>query len=210
MKLLVTGKGQPLADLVIGHLQGDQVVCLPEAEQAVDWCDVEAVGKLMEGVETVLHLAWYDAANDRDDEGQLLDVATRSTYVVLDAAVNAGVNRVIMVSNLALFQSYPDNYVIDESWQPQPCAEASSLAPYLVELCCREFARSSAMSITCLRFGDLDCPDGTSSVDALNALDHAMHQVLDPAGYRWQIFHVCSSSKFSTQSAKKAFNLERA
>ena len=53
-------------------------------------------------------------------EQALLERATRGTHVLLSAAVEAGVGRVVYGSTLAVFAAYPDDVYISERWEPQP------------------------------------------------------------------------------------------
>jgi hypothetical protein len=148
MKLLITGSVQPLGKLLCGalaknhHVQGiDRDTC--------DHRDLEALASLCVGIDAVLHCDVFDPPEDLAEIG--LDWATRGTYVLMQAARSAGVERVIVASRLSLFDAYPAHYVVDETWQPKPQADAGSLAPYLAELTCREFARQGAFVL--LGFG---------------------------------------------------------
>ena len=141
-------------------------------------------------------------------DGDVLDFATRSTYVLMQAGREAGVKRVVLVSTMAMFETYPFDYAVDEIWQPRPFATAQSLAPFLVEITCREFARQGGIAVICLRFGTLGEEEGTSKTDALAALDGALKLELDPLAYRWHIFHIYSGKRFSMRAARQSLGLK--
>ena len=158
----------------------------------------EAVEPLLLGIEAVLHLAVFDPSQSsgQGSEQEELELASRGTYVLLQKAREAGVDRLILASRISLMEDYPENYIVDESWQPRPRPEAESLAPYLAEITCREFAREGGIRAVCLRFGDLDLPKGTPHSDALQALAGALNIRFEPNGYRWQVFHVTANDRF--------------
>jgi len=207
MTLLITGAGQALADLAIAHCAGNHLVRFAESEGAIDWCDPEVVEEQVKDADVVLHLATFDPPAC---EGDTIDHAARSTYILFEAARNAGVKRVILASTMRLFEAYPVNYVIDETWQPQPRAVAEALIPYLVEIIGREFARQGGISVVCLRFGELKKEEGTSKADALAFIDGALDLESDPLGYRWHVFHCYSGARFPSGTARAVLGLEGA
>jgi nucleoside-diphosphate-sugar epimerase len=207
MEILVTGTGQPLAEGFASSCSEGYSLRFPPRDQGVDWCDVETVNDLVAGVDAILHFAPPSVPDKGLEEGDLLDFATRSTYVLMQAGSEAGVGRIVLASTMAMFENYSPDYVIDEIWQPKPSAEAASLAPFLVEMTCREFARQGGIAVICLRFGDLDKAEGTTETDALAALDGALKMELDPLGYRWHVFHVYSGKRFPMRAARQKFGL---
>ena len=84
-----------------------------------------------------------------------MEYATRGTHVLLSAAIEAGVARVVYGSTLAVFTAYPDDVYISECWQPQPRADMLPLSRYLGELTCREMTREYHIGITALRLGEM-------------------------------------------------------
>ena len=173
MKILITGADRPLGKLLSVALEKAHRV------QTVsrDHCDhrtVETAEKVCEGVDAILHCDVFDPLTDQSEQ-VCLDWATRGTYVLMQAARNAGVGRVVIASQLSLFEAYPDNYVVDETWQPQPQPCAESLSPYLAELTCREFAREGGIYAVGLRLGALGGHDGTSNEDVVTAFQGALN-----------------------------------
>ena len=214
MKVLLTGADRPLGALAATRLSDVHHLRLtgsaPALEstlaamdyRAADLRSPEAVDPLVAGMDAVVHLDPYDPApiTGADAEQERLDVAARGTYVLLQAASRGGIARVVVGSTMALFDSYPDDYVIDETWQPQPDAQAESLAPMLSELSAREFARQGELSIVCLRFGALSGSEGTTEDDAVGALAEALTMEFEQPGYLWHLFHVVSTGRFAKQS----------
>jgi nucleoside-diphosphate-sugar epimerase len=66
----------------------------------------------------VLHLAPLGAA--RREPLAALDAATRGTFVLLNAALDAGVPRAILGSSLDLFDRLPAHWDVTERWRPRP------------------------------------------------------------------------------------------
>ncbi len=219
MNLLITGADRPLGRLAAGHYKGAHRLRLTGTEPSVDGGDYrpvdlrepEGVAPLVEGIQAVLHLAVYDPAPPSGPaaEQERLDVAARGTYVLLQEARKAGVERVVLASTLALMAAYPEDYLVDENWQPEPAADAESLAPYLSEIVCREFAREGGIRTICLRFGALGEAEGTADADALQALDGSLALAFENPGYRWHLFHVSRSARFPMRAALEPLGFEQ-
>ncbi len=213
MNVLLTGADRPLGALAATRLRGDHSLRLTGSAPALDGqlsaMDYRAadlrvpdeVAPLVGGMDAVLHLDPHDPAPVAgvDAEQERLDVAARGTYVLLQAASQAGIGRVVVASTMALFDRYSEDYVIDETWQPQPTAQAESLAPMMSELSAREFARQGELSVVCLRFGALSGSDGTTEDDAVGALAEALTMEFKQPGYLWHLFHVVSSGRFANR-----------
>ena len=212
MNILLTGADRPLGALAAARLSKDHHLRLTGSAaalggklsamdyQAADLRVPDEAAPLVEGMDQVLHLDPYDPAPVMgvDAEQVRLDVAARGTYVLLQAASQAGIGRVVVASTMALFDRYSNDYVIDETWQPQPTAQAESLAPMMSELSAREFARQGELSIVCLRFGALGS-DGTTEDDAAGALAEALTMEFEQPGYLWHLFHVVSTGRFANR-----------
>ena len=213
MNILLTGADRPLGTLAAAHLSQDHRLRLtgstPELEgdlpamdyRAADLRVPDEVAPLVAGMDAVLHLDPYDPTpvTGADAEQERLDIAARGTYVLLQEAAGAGANKAVVVSRMSLFEGYPADYVIDQSWQPQPSAQAESLAPWLCELSAREFARQGELNVICLRFGNLAAADGTTEEDAARALTGALGIDFHRPGYRWCLFHIVSAGRFATE-----------
>ena len=221
MRILITGADQRLGAIAGAHFGKDRDLLLtgqgtenPASSsleyRSADLRDPEAVPSLVAGVDAVLHLANFDppALTSGNAEQERLEISARGTYVLLDAARTAGVERVVLASNLDLVSDYPEDYVVDEFWQPRPEARADSLAPYLSEIVCREYCREGGIRCVCLRFGALDEPDSTRSSDAIEAMEKALVMPMEDADYRWHLFHISSSPRLPSVSAKRFLGLE--
>lgn len=199
MKLLITGADNALGECAARHFSKEHEVKAVGRES--DLRDPAVAALLVEGVGAVLHLDGY-ATTDSQAEFELLDLAARGTYVLMNAARDAGVERVILGSTLDFFESYPDEYIIDETWKPMPKPEAASLAPLMGELTAREFAREGGIEAVCLRFGSLD-DTGTPEADAMKAIEEALKLKFKQPGYRWGLFHIHSDGdRFTTVMPK--------
>jgi nucleoside-diphosphate-sugar epimerase len=172
----------------------------------VDLSDGDQVRGAVEGADSILHAAEFDpaAASALIDEKTLFQRASLGTYRLCAAARDAGVPRIVLVGTLAVFDSYPDDYLIDEMWEPKPSSEPAGLTPYIPELVAREFAREGGIGIVCLRFGGIgDGPDGTRAGDAFEAIERAFDFSFGDKGYRWRVFHVSSSPRFILRNAHR-------
>lgn len=161
-----------------------------------------AAAAAVRGVDVIIHAQPHAPAMGEGPgaEGLLLERISRGTYVLVQAAVAAHISRIILISQIGLFDAVPEEYVVNADWQPRPQPEAKSLAPYMAELVCREIARVGKIEAVNLRMGDLDRVDGvdgTSADDALAAVEKALTVDVLAAGYRWYQQHVVSAGRFA-------------
>lgn len=198
MKLVVTGADRPLGALLCQGLAPHHQVKPAGAE--VDLRSSEQVAALLLGAQTLVHTLPFDPpiSSGPEAEGELLDLVARSTYVLCQA----GLKRLVLISHLSLMEDYPSEYSVGPDWKPRPRAEARALAPYLAELTCREIARIGKIEAICLRLGALDHPEGTSSADALKAVEEALVQEKPGRGYHWSLRHVATAGRFATGKEK--------
>lgn len=201
MKLLITGADRPLGKFLSDVLD-DQHDVHGITRARCDHRGDEAIGTLCRQVDAILHCDVYDPPENSEQD--CLDWASRGTYVLMQAARSAKVERVILASRLDLFEAYPPHFVVDETWEPKPTTSAYSLAPYLAELTCREFAREGGICGVGLRLGAFDVVDGTEKKDAVTAFTGALQLTFEPNGYRWQTYHVSSGARFPMRSARRA------
>jgi nucleoside-diphosphate-sugar epimerase len=225
MRILITGADQPLGTLAARALKDDHELRLTGAQAGVpaeleglpytpaDLREPGQVAPLVEGVDAVAHLAPHApvVAAGSALEKEALDVSARGTYVLLRAALAAGVRRVVLASRLELMAAYPEKMVVDETWKPRPEATAASLAPYLAELTLREFARAEEIVGICLRLGELGTGlAGTTSEDAANAIRQALAMGLEGRKYRWWVYHIGSTDRYPLgHAAERLLGLER-
>jgi nucleoside-diphosphate-sugar epimerase len=217
MRILVTGADRPLGAAVARSLRGVHDIRATGQEgaaaglegvayAAADLREPDAVKELMEGVDAVAHLALHAPLPTPDWQAErwALDWAARGTYVLMQAALAAGVGRVVLASRLDLLAPYPETALVDETWKPLPRATAASLAPYLAELTVREFVRAEPIAGICLRLGDLgDAPDGTKETDAVAAVTRALSMELPALRWRWWLYHVGSGGRYPLSAAAR-------
>ncbi len=221
MRILITGADRSLGRHAARHLGREHAIRLTGAAPADDLGDdyrpadltsPEQVAALVEGMDAVLHLAEFDPEppDGPDAEQETLRRATLGTYVLCQAARQAGVGRIVVAGTLSVFDAYPDSYLIDEQWRPRPAPDAAHLAPYLCEVVAREFAREGPVTGVCLRFAPIgDDPEAnTRLADALGAIDRALQLELGPPGYRWHVFHVASSPRYIMRNARLVLGFE--
>ena len=205
MKLLITGADRPLGTCLMKAL-GNQHDVTGITRAQCDHRDEGVVDLLCADVDAILHCDVYDPVEE--SEQSCLDWASRGTYVLMQAARSAGVDRVVLASRIDMFEAYPDHFVVDETWHPKPTTSADSLAPYLAEQTCREFAREGGICAVGLRLGALGAIEGTTEKDVVAAFSGALKFEFEPNGYRWQLFHVYSGQRFPMRGARRALGLE--
>lgn len=223
MRILITDADQPLGDLLVRELRaehdlrltGNQALAPPAflglAYTPADLREPGQIEPLLHGVEAVVHLGAYPYSLTPGPaaEKEALDHASRGVFVLMHAALKAGVSRVVLASRLDLMAAYPENYRVDETWRPRPAADAASLAPYLAELTVREFVRAEPITGICLRLGELGQPGGTSEVDAVAAVERALTMDLDGHLYRWWLYHIASTDRYPLgAAAQPPFNFQ--
>lgn len=148
MRVVVTGQGL-LPEALARALRREHAVVVASG----DLRDEDVARDTVAGADALIHLAPVapgpagdGAASDR------LDQATRGTFVLLQAAVAAGVRRVVLGSTLAMFDRYPASWSVSETWQPLPdVTDPAQLAAYLAEQSAKQFAHFEPIEVVCLR-----------------------------------------------------------
>ena len=199
MRVAVIGADRPWGALLAAELgAGFEVVAIGAEETSdlagyrqVDLLQREALDPVLADVEAIVHAAGGDS--EGDDEGVVLDLAARGTYVALTAACAVGIEKVVLLSCLDLVRDYPEEYLVDPQWNALPRAEAGSLAPLMAELVGREIARTGQIEVRCLRLGELDSE--TTADDAVAAVRQAL--TAEREGHHWSLVHVASSGRFA-------------
>lgn len=199
MRVAIIGADRPWGARLAAELgAGFEVVVLGAAENSdlagyrqVDLLQREALDAELAGVEAIVLAAGGDPTGD--DEGAMLDIAARGTYVALTAACAVGIEKVVLLSSLDLVRSYPEEYLVDPQWNALPQAEAESLVPLMAELVGREIARTGQVEVRCLRLGTLGAE--TTADDAVAAVRQAL--TAEREGHHWSLAHVASSGRFA-------------
>ncbi|MGY8823258.1 MAG: NAD-dependent epimerase/dehydratase family protein [Candidatus Latescibacterota bacterium] len=203
MKLLITAADSLVGGLLCQRLAtGHEVAPVgfsAEVDMAhyrrMDLLQQDLVEEQLQDIDTIVHALPYVAALGEGDqrEQELLDTVARATYVLVTAACNAKVRRLVLISRLDLFRTYDERFIITTEWQPQPEANAESLAPYMAELVGREVARTGKIEVIALRFGKLGVE--TTEDEAVAAVEQALDEELR-GSYHWSVKHIASSGRF--------------
>lgn len=147
MRILVTGVETPVPEIVERLGQGHDLVTVAELPS-----EAERLPALLEGCAAVIHGGVFVPGLG---EQEALDLATRRTYNLFQAAAGAGVERVVVLGTLEQFRHHPEMYRVSEDWPSRPPAELRPLCLYLGERICREFARERVYHAACLRLGQV-------------------------------------------------------
>jgi len=217
MKILITGAASALGREIAAALDETNQVRRLDDRGPIDECgewieaslvDVPAMVEAVRDIDVVIHTGQPPPALPADVllyEEMLLDLATRGTHVLCQAAVEAGVKRLVYGSTLEVFGDYPDTVFVTEHYKPLPTTEPRVLAQYLGEVVCREFARDYAFTATALRLGKLvreeDLAGGKPDLmwldirDAASAFVQAIERDdSDSLNWvvRWAVYHICA------------------
>ena len=235
MQLLITGGDSAFARAVAVALAPHHVVRLFDdhfttppppgvAQLTGDLREPDAVTPAVAGVDAILHLATLGQVQGTGvDAVRVLDYASRGAFVLMNAAREAGVGRVIVGSTLAFFDRLPNHWQVNEEWRPRPEPTLAQLAPWVTELSCRESARVGTMLVLCLRFGQIvdDQQVATQPYDRRWLhLHDAIHGIECALAYDegrrpdWAIFHLTAPGPHAklrlthAASAKPAFGYQ--
>ena len=163
--VLIAGAASRLGGEIARALQDQYQVRLFDVAVGVEgeWMqgspvDQQAAERAVEGIDALILTGEPPAQLPAEEPARgemILDWATRGTHVLCTAAVEAGVRRIVYGSTLEVFSDYPDTVYISEMHKPLPTPDIHSMARYLGELTCREFARDHRLTATGLRLGKL-------------------------------------------------------
>ena len=212
-----------LLDIEPGGLTADREDGVETIEGSI--LDPGVAARAVDGMDAVILTSEPPGAQPKDElerNQHLLDLATRGTHVLLKAAVEAGIKRIIYASTLRIFRAYPPDVFISEYWEPRPTPDMNEMAPYLAERVCQEFARAHPVTVTVLRLGELVLEEevvGTGNDlmwldvrDAVRAIGWALDRDASSDVWwtrRYALYHICAAipnAKFLTaQAAAKGF-----
>ncbi len=214
MNVLITSAASPIGSRIAEGLAAEHTLRLTDDLARANGSDViacsldhdEETDALCKDIDAIVHICERDLGLN---ESEIVDAHSRKTYNLLIAASEAGVAHVVLVSSLALFDRSEADYEIDEQWAPPVSPELSQLRHHIGEFVCREFARSHAFPVTCLRFGEVvgdndvkdDC---VSESDLMSVITAAIDK--RPGG--WSVVHVVSAgAHFPTKKAQKVLDI---
>jgi nucleoside-diphosphate-sugar epimerase len=191
---------------------------LPFTESRLDYG--EATRSLVRGLAAIVHVAWPLPEASMVER---IDGGTRSTYNLLRAAVDEGVQAVVYLSSLDMLTPYDTGFAVDEDWQPRPTAEGGALSAYLGEFTCREFSREGKLRVTVLRLGRVEPAEEAASrpkdrpwvgeSDVVQAVSLALEAQLTTSKRRlgpWSVFHISSGeqARFPAARAKRVLGYQ--
>ena len=221
MQVVVTGALGRLGRELVPRLAREGHQVLPSDQQAADgdpatvMADVlseDEMRDLCVGAEAVVHLAcasWDEGLSTAENETRILDTRLKGTYNLMKAAAEAGVRRVVQVSDLCVYSDYGPDIIVSEDFLPLPDCTAQQQSVYLSELIGREFARLHPGLVLTLRLGRLvtgepAASDGDCGWLAMTDAVEAIARALAVDGYdglsQWGIYNLaadCSGSRFS-------------
>ena len=157
-----------------------------DSAEACDVLDLDALRGLCARVDAVVHLAaaaQRDDLSQRENETRIFDTRLKGTHNLLQAAQEANLKRVVLISDLRVLANYDADLLVCEDFVPQPATEAEPLSAYLAELIAREYARLGPPGqILTLRLGTVIDPTTLASdarcEDGWLALDDAVAAIL--------------------------------
>ena len=174
--------------------------------------DEASLHALLHDCDAIIHAENYQVPEPADaaDEALAFHRATTDTYHLGKAALAAGVDRIVVIASLNVFDTIDPNYRVDEMWRPRPEPNAARLLPYLTAETVREFVRHGPLRGVCLRFAPIgDHPEKETRLDsALEAVGRALALAFDPSGYRWHVIHVANSKRFVDRDARRILGIE--
>ena len=219
MNILVTSAAAPLAQTLATGLRVDHAIRLTERVPVTGLTDLAlsplgpdfSTNLLVRGMDAIVHVA---EPLPTDDHLQRIDYLTRCTYNLCMAADAEGVKRLVYLNSLDVMGAYEPNYLVNESWRPQPTTAAPLLGKHLGEVTCREFAREVKLEVISLRLGNVvqsNRSTGTNAMwlderDAVQAVGLALTADLPR---RWSVFHIqhkANDARFSIRLAEEQLN----
>ena len=214
MRILITGAASALGQAIAVGLRTRHQLRLTDSVSldtdlefvASDLGQDERTDALVKDIDAIVHLAY--TPREGDAENAWLDANSRRHYNLLLAASEAGVQCVLLLSTLDLFQSYDVDMAVSENWQPQPNTDPTQLGAHIAEFTAREFAHSNALDIVILRLGHIVHADRVAGQpfdpmwlderDAARAVECILqkHQITDKRPMRhYHVLHLQSVSE---------------
>jgi uronate dehydrogenase len=216
MHLLITSAASTLARTLADILAEDHTIRLTERTHVQS--DHEFVlsplghdastNLLVRGMDAIIHVAQPLPEMTPTEQ---IDWMTRGTYNLLHAAAAEGVKRIIYLSSLDLMTPYDENYIVDERWRPLPQPEPPTLATYLGESVCREFAREHKLKVVVLRLAHVADGDESRVAPWVDVRDvaQAIQKALTADTDLWSIYHIEAASRGARfESAKARIELD--
>ena len=213
MRLIATEGKSSLMEAFLNALDKEVEVRIVTQKELLD---IDSLKAALKGGDVLMHLAPTAAISG--DEFYALDLASRGTFNLMSAAIEAGIDKIVLGSSLSLFDRVPTNWKVDEQWKPRPDVALDNLIPHIAELSVCEATRVTPARVACLRFGaivsDADIkglpfdPNWLHIEDAVQALICALRFVQTSENLpRWHVFHISAkgtNSKIRVASARQS------
>ena len=212
MKILVTEGDSRLHEALLKALC-DEYSALTVSRDVL--LEPDKLIEIVTGCDAILHL--MPTASELGDDFQTLDLVCRGTFNLMTAAKEAGIDKVIVGSSLALFDRHPASWKVDEQWRPRPHPVLEELIPWLAELSVREGTRAPATRVACLRFGKIVTEEQSNALpydsrwlhieDAVQAIQNALKFVAREESHKsWHVFHITAKGNGSKIRLGRARN----
>ena len=238
MRLLVTGGGGRLGRWVVKELLSDHEVVVAGLEETLppdagwlgvryeqaDLTDAEAVARVAEGAEAIVHLAAFPSPIGREPEDVFANNLI-STYNVVEAAIRQGARKVIYSSSgsalgfaFSVRDMVPDYMPIDEEHPLRP-QDAYGLSKWLGEEILQAATRRTGIRTIVLRPTNVVGPedyaervprmlkDGSGTLSYVDARDfaRAVRAALDDTGIEHDRFFITADDAMSREPLSVAF-----
>ncbi len=160
-RVIVTGGSGRLGRFVVDELAGacaPTVLDIAAPSQEVpylqaDILDLGAVREAVAGHDAMIHLAGYDDGLAPDEKGYI-ETNIQGAWNVLNAAAEAGLQKVVVASSFAAlglgYDRMPDYLPVDEDHPLRP-TNAYGLSKQVIETMSRHFVRRGGLEVVCLR-----------------------------------------------------------
>ena len=192
MKIVVTEPKSALGHAIIARLRDEPP---PHGATVVAWdgdaTDPDACAAALAGADLLIdlrpviasaHAPGAGAANDPATwapAGQHMERLCRGTYLLIRAAVTAGLTRVVLTSTLRHLEDYAPEWSVAESWRPRPALDdPAALGPYLAEEVARQLALVEPITVACVRLATVRADARGLAWDEVHVRDAAAACVL--------------------------------
>ena len=126
MKILLTGADRPLGGALRSLAAKYEVEAVGEAEEtgeelggcsyrSINLCDPASVKDILDGVERIVHPQPFDplVGSGARPSRDCWIVSPAASNVLAMAAVKARIGRLVLISQMALMQDYPEDYRVE-------------------------------------------------------------------------------------------------
>ena len=138
------------------RVEPDFVVDAPHRFVSLDLSDPAAMGEVLEGIDVIVHLAGIPHATATFNE--LLPNNILATTYLFEAAVAAGVKRLVFASSAQTIEGYPVDRQITPGMQVMP-ANLYGVSKCYGEALCAFYAAKRNLSTIAIRIGAFEFPD---------------------------------------------------